>query len=68
MKYWNKDKRIRQQHWHRVERPTQGQNYQETKRFLQSIDSPGKFYLYFGSSTIWFERKQDAVWYALAQK
>ena len=65
MKYWNKDKRIRQEHWHKVERPRPGWNYHSVKRELQLQDSPGKFYLYYGSTAIWFEREQDAMWYSL---
>ena len=64
MKYWNKDKRIRQQHWHVVNLGGQ-RNYANTKRELQLIDSSGKFYLYYGSRSIWFEREADAVWFAL---
>lgn len=63
MKYWNKDKRIRQEHWHRVDRGKS--NYTTVKRELQLHDSPGKFYLYYGSATIWFEREQDATWFVL---
>ena len=64
MKYWNKDKRIRQEHWHKVTR-SNSQPYAVVKRKLQLMDSPGKFYLYFGSLTVWFEREQDATWFAL---
>lgn len=64
MKYWNKDKRVRQEHWFRVQR-NGDKPYSEVKRELQLIDSPGKFYLYFGSRSVWFEREQDAVWFAL---
>lgn len=64
MKYWNKDKRVRQQHWFAVKR-NDDQHYTEVKRELQLADSPGKFYLYFGSRTVWFEREQDAMWYSL---
>jgi hypothetical protein len=64
MKYWNKDKRIRQHHWHRVERGNV-LGYNETKRILQLHESPGRFYLYYGSRTIWFEREQDATWFLL---
>jgi len=68
MKYWNKDKHIRQQHWHRIERPVHRDwNYNNTKRYLQLIDSPGKFYMYYGSTTIWFERESDAVWFSIAR-
>jgi len=64
MKYWNKDKRIRREHWFTVQRNNE-QPYAEVKRQLQLIDSPGRFYLYFGSRTVWFEREQDAVWFSL---
>lgn len=64
MKYWNKDKRIRQKHWYRVS-SNAWRNYDEVKRELQLMDSPGKFYLYYGFSTVWFEREQDAVWFRL---
>ena len=66
MKYWNKDKRIRQEHWHRVER-TAGTvwNYNKIKRALQLEASTGKFYLYFGGTYVWFEREEDAMWFRL---
>jgi len=66
MKYWNKDKKVRQQHWHPVLRTINlNWNYAQLKRELQLMDSPGKFYLYYGSRTVWFEREQDAVWFIL---
>lgn len=66
MKYWNKDKKIRQKHWYPVQRPIgNGWNYADTKRELQLQDSPGRFYLYYGSPTVWFEREQDAMWWRL---
>lgn len=64
MKYWNKDKRIRQQHWYAVP-SDKWRPYADTKRELQLFDSPGKFYLYYGSSIVWFEREQDALWWML---
>jgi hypothetical protein len=42
-----------------------GWNYHTVKRELQLSDSPAKFYFYYGSTTVWFEREQDAVWFAL---
>lgn len=66
MKYWNKDKRIRQEHWFKVQRVPGTQPYSAIKRQLQLMDSPGRFYLYYGSNTVWFERKEDAVWFSLA--
>ena len=64
MKYWNKDKKIRQKHWYPVS-SIAWRNYPEVKRELQLMDSPGKFYLYYGSRTVWFEREQDAMWFRL---
>ena len=64
MKYWNKDKRTRQKHWHAVRRRGV-RDYAEVKRELQLTDSPGRFYLYYGSLTVWFELEQDAMWFAL---
>lgn len=68
MKYWNKDKRIRQSHWFRVERqPGWDLSYCEVKRRLQNYPSTGRFYLYYSSRTVWFEHEKDAVWFALTQ-
>lgn len=64
MKFWNKDKRIREQHWYSIS-PSTWRSYGDTKRELQLFDSPGKFYIYYGTSTIWFEREQDAVFFRL---
>lgn len=66
MKYWNKDKTTRRNHWFKVERSVgKNWNYDTIKRALQREPSTGKFYLYYGSKTIWFEREQDAVWFEL---
>jgi hypothetical protein len=66
MKYWNKDKKVRQAHWHTVQMADhKGWNYYTVKRELQLLDSPAKFYFYYGSTTVWFEREQDAVWFTL---
>ena len=63
MKYWNKDKKIRQKHWHAVTAPNW--HFAKTKRELQLMESPGKFYLYYGSRTVWFENDKDAMWFML---
>lgn len=67
MKYWNKDKEIRRQCWTKVNRPKQ--LYQigdsELKRWCQLQTSTGKFYVYYGSDTWWFEKSEDAVMFAL---
>lgn len=66
MKYWNRDKQIRQQHWYPVRRSVKaGWNYLAIKRCLQLHDSTGKFYLYHAGEMIWFEREADALWFAL---
>lgn len=65
MKYWNKDKRIRQEHWHRVGTAGTVWNYNKIKRTLQLEASTGKFYLYFGGTYVWFEREEDAMWFRL---
>jgi hypothetical protein len=64
MKYWNKDKRIRNECWTRIQR-TNYRGYYDIKRDLQLLPSDGKFYTYFGSDTIWFEREEDAIMIAL---
>ncbi len=66
MKYWNKDKKIRQSHWYKISMPDRrGWNYHTVKRELQLIPSTGKFYLYYGSTAIWFEHEQDATMFLL---
>lgn len=69
MKYWNKDKRIRQERWHKVARYVGANwNYTNVKRELQSHDSPGKFYMYYAGEYIWFELEEDAMWFLLKWK
>ena len=67
MKYWNKDKKIRQQYWTKVvhEKYTMVSTYDFLKRWCQLQSSTGKFYNYYGSNTWWFERPEDATWFAL---
>jgi hypothetical protein len=69
MKYWNRNKRIRQEHWTRVERPMHKYRgfcrYSDIKRELQNYPGDGKFYMYFGSDAIWFEREEDAIMFVL---
>ena len=66
MKYCNKDKKVRQAHWYAIQMADRkGWNYYTVMRELQLSDSPGKFYIYYGSAIVWFEREQDAVWFAL---
>lgn len=65
MKYWNKDKDIRQRCWTKVVvgPNTVGDNV--LTRWCQQQSSNGKFYKYYGSSTWWFERSDDAVFFLL---
>ena len=69
MKYWNKDKKVRQKHWFKVNIETDNnlalRFNKDLKRELQLYDSPGKFYLYYAGRYVWFEREQDAVWFSL---
>ena len=66
MKYWNKDKDIRQRDWTPVPRPDIFHYaYKELKRQIQLMPGDGKFYFYYGSGTIWFEREEDAMWFIL---
>jgi predicted cupin superfamily sugar epimerase len=67
MKFWNKDKRIRQTRWHRVEVNRMKFYYSALKRQLQLNGSTGKFYIYYGVNAVWFEREADAVWFGLTQ-
>jgi hypothetical protein len=67
MKYWNKDKRIRQEHWIPVQRNLGAESYATVKRRLQNNPSTGRFYVYYGSSTVWFENEKDALWFMLIQ-
>lgn len=66
MKYWNKDKKIRQKHWFKVNVEHLPMRFdQELKRSLQLHDSPGRFYMYFAGRYVWFELEQDAMWFSL---
>ncbi len=65
MKYWNKDKKTRDKHWYRVRYSWSKKNYFERKREIQLMPGGGKFYSYFGSDSVWFEREEDAVFFTL---
>lgn len=67
MKYWNKDKDIRKRCWTRIKMNTEVPRipYAIMKRSLQNEPSQGKFYFYFASDYIWFEREQDALLFSL---
>lgn len=65
MKYWNKDKDVRRRCWTKVEVPLGRHSKQALKRWCQQQASMGKFYYYYGKSTWWFERSEDAVLFSL---
>ena len=67
MKYWNKDKEIRQRCWIKVSRSKNLYHISdaELKRWCQLQPSTGKFYVYYGTDTWWFEKSKDASWFIL---
>lgn len=67
MKYWNKDKDIRRRCWTKISRPKNLYHVrdQALKRWCQQQSSTGKFYVYYGTDTWWFERSEDAMMFAL---
>lgn len=76
MKYWNKQKEVRRRCWHNVKiRSAHGTGFsspREGRITLQQDPSPGKFYIEYNLHTssvfdivLWFERKEDATWFAL---
>lgn len=76
MKYWNKQKEVRQRCWHKVRiQPILGTGFgspNEAKITLQRDPNPNKFYVEYdlkGSMLfgihIWFERAEDATYFGL---
>ena len=79
MKFWNKDKSVRQRCWTKVTLPhnttlkqVPGGRVQkvfvpadEVKRWCQQQNSTGKFYYYYGSNSWWFESADDALVFKL---
>lgn len=67
MKFWNKDKNIRVRMWTKVKMNTSRPRYPYAllKRNLQLDPSPGKFYFYFASDYVWFEKESDAIMFTL---
>lgn len=64
MKFWNKQKEVRKRCWYKITSHT-SMSYEQRKRQIQQLPSDGKFYMYFGTNTIWFERHEDAMLYTL---
>ena len=65
MKYWNKDKHVRQRCWVKVVVGPNSVGDQGLKRWCQQQPSKGKFYKYYGSNAWWFEHSGDAVLFSL---
>lgn len=67
MKFWNKDKHIRRRLWTKVLRPKNLYHIgdSELKKWCQQQTSKGKFYVYYGTDTWYFENKEDATWFLL---
>lgn len=65
MKYWNKDKDVRHRCWIKIVRAKGRHSDSEVKRWCQQNPSTGKFYYYYGNSTWWFERPEDATLFIL---
>lgn len=65
MKFWNKDKEIRQRCWTRVTRTLGTSSTHEVKRWCQHHPSTGKFYYYYGTNSWWFEFADDALAFKL---
>jgi hypothetical protein len=67
MKYWNRRKQVREKCWIRFDRPTSTTGFFVpkwlVKQWCQKQPSPGKFFL--DDFSIWFERTDDAAWFAL---
>ena len=67
MKYWNKDKHVRQRCWHHVPINLQkipNRSWYDMKRALQLHPSTGKFYA-DSYQTVSFSLKADAVYFTL---
>lgn len=81
MKYWNKQKQVRQTHWHAVDYTPPKMNsvgangsratftfpetHQDLKKWCQDQPSTGRFYNYYGSHIWWFEYENDALMFVL---
>lgn len=79
MKYWNKQLQQRKK-WYKIELPrthlkssmfpefdgwVARHKFDDLKRELQRLDSPGKFYMSVMQKDIYFERESDAVYFSL---
>lgn len=80
VKYWNKQKHLRESKWYKVTLPedkvksalfpdfkgwVQRNQFLTIKHEIQLIDSPGKFYMSIMDKNIYFESEKDAVYFSL---
>lgn len=81
MKFWNKQKHLREKSWTKVSLPrdpcisgyyyfqydgwTRRREYEDQKRDLQLLSSKGKFYMTMSHKDIWFEKEKDAAMFIL---
>lgn len=80
MKYWNKNKKVRERCWHRVDKDPP--SLEEIKQYInhlrfdlvdhdtlkvwcQQQHSTGRFYHRWGDGTWYFELHDDAMWFKL---
>lgn len=65
MKYWNKDKGVRQRCWVRVDRVFSSVPDDKIKIWCQQQPGSGRFYFRYNEGTWWFEKAEDAVFFTL---
>lgn len=81
MKFWNKQPAIRRKYWTkvtlishppsiRIPRPSTMWNkwggFSKLKSQLQNSESTGKFYMDAMIREVWFEHREDAIWFTLS--
>lgn len=67
MKYWDKDKQIRQMSWTKVNLPKNLDDVGKIgpKMWCYQQSSTGKFYVHYKTDTWWFELSEDAIMFKL---
>lgn len=65
MKFYNKNKLVREKHWHKFV-VSKRKNYNEIKLELQQVDNNRRFFITESLNIVlWFEDPKDAVFYSL---
>lgn len=67
MQFYNKRHKVRERCWFEVPLTDQHQrtrSREQTKKELWDYDSTGRFYIDW-QPAVWFEKKEDAVWFTL---